>query len=83
MAGADEYFVKRRLFPNIDFYSGIILRIMGFPTTMFPALFAVARTVGWIAQWKEMIEDPDSRMGHPGQLYTGEEQRDYVQIVKR
>ena len=83
IALSDEYFVKRRLFPNIDFYSGIILRIMGFPTTMFPALFAVARTVGWIAQWKEMIEDPDSRMGHPGQLYTGEEQRDYVQIVKR
>ena len=83
IALSDEYFVKRRLFPNIDFYSGIILRIMGFPTTMFPALFAVARTVGWIAQWKEMIEDPDSRMGHPGQLYTGEGQRDYVQILKR
>ncbi len=83
IALSDEYFVKRRLFPNIDFYSGIILRIMGFPTTMFPALFAVARTVGWIAQWKEMIEDPDSRMGHPSQLYTGEEQRDYVQILKR
>ena len=56
---------KRRLFPNIDFYSGIILRIMGFPTTMFPALFAVARTVGWIAQWKEMIEDPDFENGAP------------------
>ncbi|HEY8138642.1 MAG TPA: citrate/2-methylcitrate synthase, partial [Methylocystis sp.] len=83
VALSDEYFVKRRLFPNIDFYSGIILRIMGFPTTMFPALFAVARTVGWIAQWKEMTEDPDSRMGHPSQLYTGEGQRDYAPIAKR
>jgi citrate synthase len=83
IALSDEYFVKRKLFPNIDFYSGLILRSMGFPTSMFPVLFAVARTVGWIAQWKEMIEDPDSRMGHPGQLYIGKDQRDYLPIAAR
>jgi citrate synthase len=65
IALSDEYFVKRKLFPNIDFYSGVILKAMGFPATSFPVLFAVARTVGWIAQWKEMIEDPSTRMGHP------------------
>ncbi len=83
VALCDDYFVKRRLFPNVDFYSGLILRVMGFPTEMFPALFAVARTVGWIAQWKEMIEDPNYRMGHPSQLYTGEAQRDYLPIASR
>jgi citrate synthase len=83
IALSDEYFVSRKLFPNIDFYSGIILKAMGFPTTMFPVLFAVARTVGWIAQWKEMIEDPGLRMGHPGQLYVGESGRDYCPIEKR
>jgi citrate synthase len=83
IALSDDYFVSRRLFPNIDFYSGIILKTMGFPTSMFPALFAVARTVGWIAQWKEMIEDPSLRMGHPSQLYTGEKQRDYVPMSAR
>ena len=67
----DEYFIEKKLYPNIDFYSGITLKAMGFPTTMFTVLFAVARTVGWIAQWKEMIEDPDQKIGRPRQLYTG------------
>ena len=67
----DEYFIERKLYPNVDFYSGIILRALGFPTCMFTVLFAVARTVGWIAQWKEMIEDPSQRIGRPRQLYTG------------
>ena len=67
----DDYFIEKKLYPNIDFYSGITLKAMGFPTTMFTVLFAVARTVGWIAQWKEMIEDPDQKIGRPRQLYTG------------
>ena len=67
----DEYFIEKKLYPNVDFYSGITLKAMGFPTTMFTVLFAVARTVGWIAQWKEMIEDPSQRIGRPRQLYTG------------
>ena len=79
----DEYFVERKLYPNIDFYSGITLKAMGFPTDMFTVLFAVARTVGWIAQWKEMIEDPTQRIGRPRQLYTGAPQRDYVPIGQR
>jgi citrate synthase len=83
IALSDDYFVSRKLFPNIDFYSGIILKAMGFPTSMFPALFAVARTVGWVAQWKEMIEDPKLRMGHPSQLYIGEPQREYKPIEVR
>ena len=79
----DEYFVKRKLYPNVDFYSGIILRAMGFPPTMFTVLFAIARTVGWIAQWKEMIEDPTQKIGRPRQLYTGHSQRDYVPLEAR
>ncbi len=79
----DEYFVKRNLYPNVDFYSGIVLSAMGFPTSMFTAIFALARTVGWIAQWKEMIEDPDQRIGRPRQMYTGEPMRDYVPVEKR
>ena len=79
----DEYFVDRKLFPNVDFYSGIILRAMGFPTSMFTVLFAVARTVGWISQWKEMIEEPSLRIGRPRQLYTGPEKRPYVPLDKR
>ncbi|MGH6927913.1 MAG: citrate synthase, partial [Dongiaceae bacterium] len=67
----DEYFVERKLYPNVDFYSGIILQAIGFPTSMFTALFALARTAGWVAQWKEMIEDPSQRIGRPRQLYTG------------
>jgi len=79
----DKYFVDRKLYPNVDFYSGIILRAMGFPTSMFTVLFAVARTTGWIAQWNEMIEDPAQKIGRPRQLYTGAAQRDYVPIAKR
>jgi citrate synthase len=79
----DEYFVDRKLFPNVDFYSGIILRAMGFPTSMFTVLFALARTVGWIAQWKEMIEDPEQRIGRPRQVYTGYNERPYVDLDKR
>jgi len=79
----DEYFIERKLYPNIDFYSGITLRAMGFPTSMFTVLFSVARTVGWIAQWKEMIEDPDQRIGRPRQLYRGEVERKYVPISQR
>jgi len=79
----DEYFIEKKLYPNIDFYSGITLKAMGFPTSMFTVLFAVARTVGWIAQWKEMIEDPSQRIGRPRQLYTGAEKRDYVPMSRR
>ena len=79
----DEYFVSKKLYPNVDFYSGIILKAMGFPTSMFTVLFAVARTVGWISQWKEMIEDPTQRIGRPRQLYTGPTQRDYVRLDLR
>ncbi len=79
----DDYFVDKKLYPNIDFYSGITLRALGFPTTMFTVLFALARTVGWIAQWREMIEDPDQRIGRPRQLYTGPAEREYVPIDQR
>ncbi len=79
----DEYFVEKKLYPNIDFYSGITLRAMGFPVSLFTVLFAVARTVGWIAQWKEMIEDPHQKIGRPRQLYTGAPRRDYVPQSKR
>jgi citrate synthase len=79
----DEYFVSRKLYPNVDFYSGIILKAMGFPTSMFTVLFAVARTVGWISQWKEMIEDPTNRIGRPRQIYTGPTQRDYRPLDQR
>ena len=79
----DDYFIEKKLYPNIDFYSGITLKAMGFPTTMFTVLFAVARTVGWISQWKEMIEDPHQKIGRPRQLYTGATQRDYVPISRR
>jgi citrate synthase len=79
----DEYFIEKRLYPNVDFYSGITLRAMGFPTTMFTVLFALARTVGWIAQWKEMIEDPHQKLGRPRQLYTGAPKREYEPMSKR
>ena len=79
----DPYFVDRKLYPNVDFYSGIILKAMGFPTSMFTVLFAVARTVGWISQWKEMIEDPSQRIGRPRQIYTGAPQRDFVALDAR
>ncbi len=79
----DEYFVERKLYPNVDFYSGIILRAMGFPSSMFTALFAVARSVGWCAQWAEMIADPLQKIGRPRQLYTGSAKRPYVPITAR
>ena len=79
----DEYFVEKKLYPNVDFYSGIIFRAMGIPTSMFTVLFAVARTVGWVAQWNEMIEDPLQKIGRPRQLYTGETQRRYQPIDQR
>src|SRR5256714_2614132 len=79
----DEYFIKRKLYPNVDFYSGIIYRAMGFPVDMFPVLFAIPRTSGWIAQWVEMLEDPDQKIARPRQIYLGAEERDYVTIDKR
>jgi len=79
----DPYFVEKKLYPNVDFYSGIIFRAMGIPTDMFTVLFAVARTVGWIAQWNEMIEDPSQKIGRPRQLFTGAASRDYIDIEKR
>ena len=79
----DEYFVSRKLYPNVDFYSGIILKAMGFPTAMFTPIFALARTVGWISQWKEMIEDPANRINRPRQIYTGAPARDYVPVAHR
>ena len=83
IAREDEYFIERNLYPNVDFYSGIILKAMGFPSSMFTVLFAVARTTGWIAQWKEMIEDPSQKIGRPRQLYTGPTARDYRPLSKR
>ena len=79
----DEYFVEKKLYPNVDFYSGIIFRAMGIPTSLFTVIFAVARTVGWIAQWNEMVEDPSQKIGRPRQLYTGEVQREYVSLQNR
>ena len=79
----DDYFIERKLFPNVDFYSGIILKAMGFPTSMFTVLFALARTVGWVAQWNEMIMDPHQKIGRPRQLFTGADARDYIPIEKR
>ena len=83
MALKDQYFIDKKLYPNVDFYSGIILKAMGFPTSMFTVLFAVARTVGWVAQWNEMIKDPAQRIGRPRQLYTGPTLRGYTAMDKR
>jgi citrate synthase len=83
IALTDSYFIEKKLYPNIDFYSGITLKALGFPVNMFTVLFALARTVGWIAQWTEMIEDPHQKIGRPRQLYTGAAQRDYVPTEKR
>ncbi len=79
----DEYFIEKKLFPNVDFYSGIILKALGFPTSMFTVLFALARTVGWVAQWNEMMEDPGQKIGRPRQLYTGPAERPFVPMNKR
>ena len=83
IALSDDYFIQKKLYPNIDFYSGITLKALGFPTDMFTVLFAIARTVGWIAQWMEMIEDPSQRIGRPRQLYTGATERAYVPMNQR
>ena len=83
MALSDPYFIEKKLFPNVDFYSGVILSAIGFPTEMFTALFALARTVGWVAQWNEMISDPEQKIGRPRQLYTGPAERDYLPISQR
>jgi citrate synthase len=79
----DPYFIERKLYPNVDFYSGIVLRALGIPTNMFTVNFAVARTIGWVSQWNEMIADTDRKIGRPRQLYTGATQRDYVAMKKR
>jgi citrate synthase len=79
----DDYFIEKKLYPNVDFYSGVVLSAIGFPTSMFTALFALARTVGWVAQWNEMISDPEQKIGRPRQLYTGPTQRDYVPVERR
>src|SRR5258708_8373350 len=79
----DEYFVSRKLYPNVDFYSGVIYSAIGIPRSMFTVMFAVARTVGWVAHWQEMISDPGMRIGRPRQLYTGATKRDYSEITKR
>jgi len=79
----DPYFIDKKLYPNVDFYSGVILSAIGFPTTMFTVLFALARTTGWVAQWNEMIADPEQKIGRPRQLYTGATQRDYVPVASR
>jgi citrate synthase len=83
IALTDDYFISRKLYPNVDFYSGIILEAIGFPTSMFTAIFALSRTVGWIAQWKEMIADPQKKIGRPRQLYNGSPERGYVPIGQR
>jgi citrate synthase len=79
----DDYFVSKKLYPNVDFYSGIVQRALGIPTSMFTAIFALARTVGWIAQWNEMITDPEYKIGRPRQLYNGPVRRDVKPIDKR
>jgi citrate synthase len=79
----DEYFIKRKLYPNVDFYSGLIYEAMGFPVEMFPVLFAIPRTVGWCAQWEEMVKDPEQKIARPRQVYVGSKRREYVPMDKR
>jgi len=83
VALSDEYFIERKLYPNIDFYSGMIFRALGFPLRMFTVLFAIGRLPGWMAHWQEMIEDPNTRISRPRQIYAGETSRDYVELEKR
>ena len=83
IALSDDYFIKRKLYPNVDFYSGLIYQSMGLPMDMFPVLFAIPRTSGWIAQWEEMLTDPDQKLARPKQVYLGAEIRDYVPMEKR
>jgi len=79
----DDYFVSRKLYPNVDFYSGIIYQALGFPIEVFPVLFAIPRTAGWVAQWREMITDPEQKIARPRQIYTGKRGRDYVPMSER
>jgi citrate synthase len=79
----DDYFVKRKLYPNVDFYSGLIYQAMGFPVDMFPVLFAIPRTAGWLAQWDEMLQDKDQKIARPRQIYQGPPQREYVPLAAR
>ena len=79
----DDYFVSRKLYPNVDFYSGLIYQAMGFPTEMFPVLFAIPRTAGWLAQWEEMLLDPDTKIVRPRQVYTGADERHYEPVQGR
>jgi citrate synthase len=83
VALADDFFISRKLYPNVDFYTGLIYKAMGFPTRMFTVMFALGRLPGWIAQWREMIEDPETKIGRPRQVYTGEVLRDYNPISSR
>ena len=83
IALSDPYFIERKLYPNVDFYSGIVLSAIGIPVSMFTPIFALARTVGWISHWTEMISDPGMKIGRPRQLYTGSPRRDYVQVQNR
>ena len=83
IALSDEYFISRRLYPNVDFYSGLIYQAMGFPVSMFPVLFAIPRTAGWIAQWEEMLLDSEQKIARPRQIYTGDRTRDYVPTAQR
>jgi citrate synthase len=79
----DEYFIAKNLYPNVDFYSGIIYRALGIPKAMFTVMFAIARTVGWVTHWREMVADPETRIGRPRQLYVGHDKREYVPVAKR
>ncbi len=79
----DDYFLEKKLYPNVDFYSGVIYRALGIPPSMYTVMFAIARSVGWVAHWQEMIVDPETRIGRPRQLYTGSPQRNYTPIKKR
>jgi citrate synthase len=83
VALADDFFVSRKLYPNVDFYTGVIYKAMGFPTHMFTVLFAMGRLPGWIAQWREMIEDPATKIGRPRQVYVGSPERDFVPMTQR
>jgi citrate synthase len=83
VALSDDYFISRKLYPNVDFYTGLIYRAMGFPDRMFTVLFAIGRLPGWIAQWREMVDDPQAKIGRPRQLYTGVPERGYVPLASR
>ena len=83
IALSDDYFIERKLYPNVDFYTGLIYKAMGFPTEMFTVLFALGRLPGWIAQWREMMADPTTKIGRPRQVYVGATQRDYVPLEHR